>query len=58
MKLKGSKLKSEIKLNGAGEKNDFPLRDLNSNHLINQLEENIKLRETPIIERLKNKLKK
>ena len=58
MKLKESKIKSDIKLRDMPEAEEFPLRDLNSSHIINELEENIKLRETPIIERLKNKLKK
>ena len=58
MKLKGSKLNSGLKLKELEGEHDFPLRDLNSNHLIAELEENIRLRETPIIERLKNRLKK
>ncbi len=58
MKLKESKIKSDIKLGKMPESEEFPLRDLNSHHIINQLEENMKTRETPILERLKAKLKK
>jgi len=58
MKLKESKIKSDIKLAGMPESEEFPLRDLDSSHIINQLEENMKMRETPILERLKAKLKK
>jgi len=58
LKIKDSKVNSDIKLRDVPESEEFPLRDLNSSHIIRELEENIKLRETPIIERLRNKLKK
>jgi hypothetical protein len=54
IKLPASKLKKETPL---AEKN-VGLRDLDSNFVINRLEENIRLRKTPIEERLKKKLLK
>jgi hypothetical protein len=54
IKLPESKLRKETPLT----EKFMGLSDLDSNLIINRLEENIKLRETPIAERLKKKLLK
>ena len=54
IKMPESKLKKEAQLI----EKFIGLRDLDSNLVINKLEENIRLRDTPIEERLKKKLLK
>ena len=59
LKINESKLDRELKLMRVKEdKTSSLLADIDSSHIISILEENMKLRETPMVERLKNKLKK
>lgn len=53
LKLEESKLKPKTMLGDM-----ISLRDLDTNLIINKLENDIKLREMPILERLKDRLKK
>ena len=53
LKLEESKLKPITLLGDMA-----TIKDMDTNMIVNKLEESIKLRETPIIERLKDKLKK
>ncbi len=58
LKLHESKLDRELELRKAEPDEGSPLRDIDSNHIISMLEDNMRTRETPILERIKAKLKK
>ena len=53
LKIEDSKLKPKTQLGEMAS-----IKDIDTNILVKQLEDKIKLRETPILERLKDKLKK